>query len=161
MPEFNAQRWQEMFGIPPSESVAPAADEVSMTLASAAPLGPGGTGSSAAPGNGGGGLGRLLHGSTPWRRAATAADGLRMSADQGRRALGSGHRGIEQGNAGLGSVPVLKAVLVSWEERVASVRDECAYLGGALLRVADDLSGVDLEVERSMGSSARMKDENR
>ncbi|QDY77362.1 hypothetical protein FQU76_13455 [Streptomyces qinzhouensis] len=149
MPEFDAQRWREMFGAAPSDSAGPAAGDVSMSLASNAPLDPAVPG----PSGGSGGMGRLLHGSTPWRQAAKAAGDLRTGADQSHRMLGSGHQGIDQWGAGLGSVPALKDVLVSWEERLASVRGECAYLSGALLRVADDLPGVDVGVGSSMGAS--------
>ncbi|MFH8614997.1 hypothetical protein ACH4E8_07950 [Streptomyces sp. NPDC017979] len=129
-----------------------------MNLASTAPLGPVAPGSPAGTDGNVGGLGRLLHGSGPWRNAAKTAGELRTRAASSHRALETGHQGVARGGAGLTSVPALQAVLTSWQERLASLRDECAYLDGALLKVAQDLPGVDGDVGASVRSSARTAD---
>ncbi|MEU9608822.1 hypothetical protein [Streptomyces sp. NPDC048057] len=102
-----------------------------------------------------GGIGRLLHGSGPWREAAKNARELHTGAASSHRALETGHQGVTQGGAGLTSVPALQAVRTSWQERLVSLRDECAYLDGALLKVARDLPGVDGDVGTSVRSSGR------
>lgn len=94
-----------------------------------------------APGQGG-----LKHSGGPWTGASGAADELRVRTESGRRSLGTAHEGVGAAGAGLTSVASLRAVLTSWEERLAAVRDECAYLTGALAKVAKEMGETDTGV---------------
>ncbi|MER7106763.1 hypothetical protein [Streptomyces sp. NPDC000229] len=95
------------------------------------------------------GHGALQHSGGPWTKASGAADELRVRTEIGRRSLSTGHEGVGAAVAGLTSVTSLRAVLTSWEERLAAVRDECAYLTGALSKVAKEMGETDMEVGHS------------
>ncbi|MEU4798530.1 amino acid ABC transporter permease [Streptomyces sp. NPDC023327] len=101
-----------------------------------------------APGDagGGGGTGTLRHTSKPWNRAAQTAHDLRVGTAQAKRDLSAGHEGVASGAEGLASLGALKAVLTSWEKRLATVRDECDALEPKLRGVARELGEVDTRV---------------
>jgi hypothetical protein len=125
------ESWQRLLDLagPPSPS---------MTLASAAPSGGG----------------DLQHTPKPWNDAAGAAHSLRTDADTAKGSLTSAHAGIDSGTDGLSSVTALKAVLKSWEERLASVRDECGSLEPKLREVARTMGGTDHAVQSSIAGYA-------
>ncbi|MEU1131100.1 amino acid ABC transporter permease [Streptomyces sp. NPDC005900] len=95
---------------------------------------------------GGGGTGTLRHTSKPWNRAAQTAHDLRVGTAQAKRDLSAGHVGVASGAEGLASLGALKAVLTSWEKRLATVRDECDALEPKLRGVARELGEVDTRV---------------
>ncbi|UFQ18406.1 MULTISPECIES: amino acid ABC transporter permease [Streptomyces] len=103
----------------------------------------------AEPGGGGdSGAGTLRHTGKPWIRAAQTAHDLRTSTAQAKRDLSTGHVGVTSGAEGLSSLGALKAVLTSWEKRLATVRDECDALEPKLRGVARELGEVDVRVGR-------------
>ncbi|WP_344363842.1 hypothetical protein [Streptomyces gobitricini] len=101
------------------------------------------------------GRGVLKHSGGPWTGASGTADELRVRTETGRRSLGTGHEGLGAAGAGLTSVASLRAVLASWEERLAAVRDECAYLTGALSKVAKEMGETDTAVGHSLEGAQR------
>ncbi|MEU2655424.1 hypothetical protein ABZ615_08870 [Streptomyces sp. NPDC007325] len=105
---------------------------------------------SADPGSGPSGT--LKHSRGPWRSASGTAGAVRTSTETSRSALGPGHEGVTAGAAGLSAVAALTALRRSWEDRLASVRDECEALQGALLAVAGELGETDTTVKSSLAS---------
>ncbi|MFF0450230.1 hypothetical protein ACFYT4_28225 [Streptomyces sp. NPDC004609] len=143
MSDFDSARWQEMFGLGQTRNPATAVTgDTGMALASTTSPGAGGAGT-------------LKHSGGPWASASDTAGELRTNTEKSRRALRSGHEGVAQGAAGLTSVAALMAVLTSWEDRLVAVRDECAYLDGALLRVARELRQTDAGVGDSIPSARK------
>ncbi|WP_037707850.1 hypothetical protein [Streptomyces griseus] len=129
-----SQRWQDMFGT--------VDDDTRMNLASTDPgVGPG------APGSG-----NLKHSEGPWSSASGTAGAVRTSTETSRSALGPGHEGVSSGAAGLSALVALTAVRRSWEDRLASVRDECEALQGTLLAVAKEMGETDASVKSSLAS---------
>ncbi|MFE9728084.1 hypothetical protein ACFYQ5_32095 [Streptomyces sp. NPDC005794] len=55
----------------------------------------------------------------------------------------------------------LTAVLESWDERLAAVRGECDYLGGALSKVAREMGESEIVVDKSIKSVDAGADERR
>ncbi|MFI6286048.1 hypothetical protein ACIBCM_15025 [Streptomyces sp. NPDC051018] len=149
MSDFDSARWQEMFGLTQAPIPATAATgDTGLALASTASPGEGGAG-------GAGGAGRLKHTRGPWASASNTAGELRTNTEKSRRVLRPAHQGIARGAAGLTSVAALMAVLTSWEDRLMAVRDECAYLDGASLRVARELGRTDTGVGDSIPSARK------
>ncbi len=97
-------------------------------------------------GEGGGGAGTLKHTGGPWTRAARTANDLGTSTAQAKTDLRSGHVGVAAASEGLTSLGALKAVLTSWEKRLATVREECDSLEPKLRQVAKDMGEVDVKV---------------
>ncbi|MEU3606342.1 hypothetical protein AB0E83_12925 [Streptomyces sp. NPDC035033] len=128
------QRWQDMFGA--------VGDDTRMNLASTDPGG--------VPGPSG--TGNLKHSDGPWTSASGTAGALRTSTETSRAALGPGHEGVSSGAAGLSALAALTAVRRSWEDRLASVRDECEALQGTLLAVAKEMGETDASVKSSLAS---------
>lgn len=117
-------------------------DSTRMNLASTDPgVGPG------APGSG-----NLKHSDGPWSSASGTAGAVRTSTETSRSALGPGHEGVSSGAAGLSALAALTAVRRSWEDRLASVRDECEALQGTLLAVAKEMGETDASVKSSLAS---------
>ncbi|MFF8287655.1 hypothetical protein ACF068_00300 [Streptomyces sp. NPDC016309] len=98
------------------------------------------------------GPGTLTHSGGPWTAASGTAGELRVRTEGSRRSLGTGHHAVRSPGTGLASVASLQAVLTSWEERLALVRDECAYLTGALSAVAKELGETDTGVGQAVGA---------
>ncbi|WP_329384006.1 hypothetical protein [Streptomyces sp. NBC_01716] len=96
------------------------------------------------------GEGRLKHSGGPWTGAAGTAESLRSSTNKSHGRLRPAHAGVAVGAAGFSAVAALSEVLASWETRLAAVRVECAYLDGALGRVAKELGETDVVVEKSV-----------
>lgn len=46
----------------------------------------------------------------------------------------------------------MTAVRESWEERLASLRDECGFLEGALSKVAKEMGETETAVKNSFGA---------
>lgn len=131
-----AQRWQQMFGLPPADE-----GDTRLKPASVAPDGGGGSAW---------GQGRLKHTGGPWGRASSTAAQLSTSTEKSRALLGAGDDGISGAATGLASSASLRSVLKSWEDRLAAVRDECDHLAGALGKVAVEMAEADVAVKDSL-----------
>ncbi|MEU3395083.1 MYXO-CTERM domain-containing protein [Streptomyces filamentosus] len=107
---------------------------------------------SADAGPGPSGPGNLKHSDGPWSSASGTAGAVRTSTETSRSALGPGHEGVSSGAAGLSALAALTAVRRSWEDRLASVRDECEALQGTLLAVAKEMGETDASVKSSLAS---------
>ncbi|GAA3375968.1 hypothetical protein GCM10020367_45820 [Streptomyces sannanensis] len=129
-----SERWRELFDLAPDPGTT-GAGEARMSLASV-------SGPDA-------GAGELKHSGGPWTSASGTAGSLRTNTEMSRSRLRPAHEGVVSGVAGLSSVAALNAVLKSWEERLAAVRDECDYLEGALRTVAKEMRETDTAVEQS------------
>ncbi|QHY97180.1 hypothetical protein SSPS47_18905 [Streptomyces sp. S4.7] len=130
-----SQGWQEVFTL----SDLPTGDPgTGMSLAS--------TGDTGA----GGGTGGLKHSAGPWTSASGTADSLRTSTGKSRSRLGTAHEGVASGAAGFSAVGALTEVMESWEKRLTAVRGECAYLDGALAKVAKEMGETDVRIEKSV-----------
>ncbi|MCP3821020.1 hypothetical protein NLX86_23875 [Streptomyces sp. A3M-1-3] len=68
----------------------------------------------------------------PWTTAAGVANALNTSSASALTELDTASEGIAGGAAGFTSTPALEEVRTSWKGRLASVRDECLRLEGAL-----------------------------
>ncbi|WP_347106025.1 hypothetical protein [Streptomyces sp. CB03238] len=136
-----SDRWQELYELASAPSAAAGTGQERMSLASASAPGPGGD--------------KLNHSGGPWTKASSTAGELRTNTETSRSSLGPGHEGIDAGTTGLTAVASLKAVLTSWEERLAGVRDECEYLTGALSKVAKEMGETDTAVESSFNAARK------
>ncbi|MEW1718715.1 hypothetical protein [Streptomyces sp. NPDC093109] len=96
------------------------------------------------------GASTLRHSDGPWTSASGTAGRLRTSSEKSRVRLGLAHEGVAPAGKGLSAVAALAAVRKSWEERLASVRDECAYLDGALRTVAKEMGEADGDAEQAV-----------
>ncbi|MFJ1595518.1 hypothetical protein [Streptomyces sp. NPDC088261] len=94
----------------------------------------------------------LRHTTGPWTSASGTANTLRTNAERSRARLRPAHEGMVAGGRGLSAVAAATAVLASWEERLAAVRGECAYLAGALNQVGRELG----ETDAAVGSALRV-----
>ncbi|MGW2063778.1 hypothetical protein ACWCO9_24655 [Streptomyces sp. NPDC001937] len=141
-----SDQWQKLFDLA-EQPRAMAVDEATarMSLASAAPEHSGGSSGRTGEGGGEG----LQHSGGPWTSASGTADTLRTNTALSRNRLGPAHEGVASGLKGLSSLAVLTSVRESWEGRLASVRDECQSLKGALSNVAKEMGETETAVKNS------------
>ncbi|MFJ7997247.1 hypothetical protein ACIQ7D_08865 [Streptomyces sp. NPDC096310] len=91
----------------------------------------------------------LRHSDGPWTRAAGVAEELRTSITAAKSRLTSAHEGSATGTEGLTAMGTLKSVLISWEERLKSVQDECGSLAPKLRLVAQGQGEREVTVKSS------------
>lgn len=141
-----SDQWQELLDLAGQPRSAAGGDATAcMSLTSVVPDRSGGSPGRAGEGGGEG----LQHSGGPWTSASGAADTLRTNTALSRNRLGPANEGVTSGGIGLSSLAVLTVVRESWEERLASVRDECQYLEGALSKVAKEMGETDTAVKDS------------
>ncbi|MFI6943582.1 hypothetical protein ACIBI4_30325 [Streptomyces sp. NPDC050418] len=96
-----------------------------------------------------------------WTAAAAVAGDLQGSMSTALGRLGKGHDGVRNrtelqhhglstGMDGLDSADTLRAVLATWDKRLAAIQDECGWLESALRRTGRDLTGTDAGVRATV-----------
>lgn len=144
-----SDRWQELLDLADRPRTVTADGATArMALASADPDRSGGSSTPAVEGGGEG----LKHSDGPWTSASGAAGTLRTNTALSRNRLGTAREGVASGAKGLSSLTAMTAVRESWEERLASVRDECGFLEGALSKVAKEMGETETAVKNSFGA---------
>lgn len=87
----------------------------------------------------------------PWTRASGVAHELRTATNLGLNDLKAAHEGVKGGTDGFTSTAALDEILLTWEKRLTSVRDECDRLNGALAKTGRDFGETDSAVAGDVG----------
>ncbi|MFR9797181.1 amino acid ABC transporter permease [Streptomyces sp. MS06] len=111
---------------------------------------PGGGGGGGPSGSFGGSAPDLVASKGPWLKASGVAQELQTTTKSGLTDLKTAHEGLKGGTGGFASTAALNEILPTWENRLASVRDECDRLQGALTRTGHDFGEIDPAVAREV-----------
>ncbi|ARP70924.1 hypothetical protein LK07_15405 [Streptomyces pluripotens] len=102
--------------------------------------GPGGGGSN---GSSGGPAPDLKASQGPWTKASGIAQELQTATHAALTEIQTAHESIKGGTDGFASTAALNEILPTWEKRLASVRNECDRLHGALAKTGRDFGEFD------------------
>ncbi|MFF4489775.1 hypothetical protein ACFY0F_25305 [Streptomyces sp. NPDC001544] len=80
------------------------------------------------------------------------AEALQTATNSGLSDLKTAHEGVKAGTDGFTSTAALDEILLTWEKRLTSVRNECGRLHGALTRTGRDFGELDPTVAKKLGS---------
>ncbi|MFB6618642.1 hypothetical protein ACFCV9_31220 [Streptomyces sp. NPDC056367] len=100
-------------------------------------------------------LGSLEVSRGPWITASRTSGHLARGITDDLSYLTATHEGLTAGTVGLSAVTALSSVRFSWEERLKTIRQECADMVDALWLAAVQQGEIDGQIGRTLQSAVR------